>query len=88
MNLLYEVYNNDENGRHINTLGTIYAESKNEALKLSAEYFNNKEIYTTGFYNAMLVEASIEMENKDEYQANKLREAKWDILRYSTPIEF
>mgnify|MGYP003636774411 FL=1 len=88
MKHLFEVYNNDENGRHINTLGTIYAESKDEALKLSAEYFNNKEIYTTGFYNVELVEASIIMENKDEYQANKLREAKWDILRYSTPIEF
>ena len=87
MKRLFEVYENDEYGRSIGTLGTVYADDKDEAKKLVAEYFNNKEIYSTGFYNAQLVEASIKMENKEKYQAEKLRRARWDVERYSKPIK-
>ena len=87
MKRLFEVYENDEYGRSIGTLGTVYADDGDDAKKLVAEYFNNKEIYTTGFYNSKLVEASINMDNKENFQARKLQRAKWDVERYSKPIE-
>jgi hypothetical protein len=82
MKLLFEIFETDDYGRNISSLGTIYAEDKDRARRAAGEFYNNKEIYTTGFYGAELVKATIDLKDKKEYWESKVNEANSILRRF------
>ncbi len=88
MKQLFEIYEVlDDYGFRTSVMGTIYANDKDEARKNAAIYYNNRDIYKTGYYGSRLATASINMEDVEKERENKLRIAKRDIERYSKKIE-
>ena len=62
---LFRVYNTDDYGRETILLGIFQATSEKEAREKAAEKFNNREIVTTGFYDASEVsDEELEKEKK------------------------
>lgn len=49
---LFRVFESDDFGRAIVYMGVFKANSDEEALEKASKYYNNKEISSTGFYNA------------------------------------
>jgi len=89
MRQLYEIHEVDDYGRSIGTYGTVFAESKDEAEKLASAYHGKPDIYKTGFYEAQVVEqvATITPENIEEHRLERLRQAEYDIKRFSNPLK-
>lgn len=89
MKNLYEIHEIEDYGRSIATHGTVFANDKDEARKLAAIHHNNKEIYTTGFYEARLVVpvATINPDESEEHRKRKLEWAKSDVKRFSKKIK-
>ena len=82
MERLFEVFETDDYGRAVNSLGTVYAESSIDAKQKVADYLNNDEIFTTGYYKAELARATIVLTTKNEYWKRKVREAEY-VIRQS-----
>lgn len=67
--MIFRIFQLDNDGRHeIRTLVLIDATSKNNARKRAASLLDNKEIYTTGFYDAIEIS-----EDERQSEINKLQ---------------
>ena len=49
---MFRIYEADDYGRPVSYLGIFRANNSKEARAKAAEYYNNKEIASTGFYGA------------------------------------
>ena len=88
MKQLFEIYEVlDDYGFRTSVMGTIYANDKDEARKNAAIYYNNTDIYKTGYYGARLATASINLEESEQIRERNLRNAKLNVERYEKKIE-
>lgn len=76
---LYKIVNVDYYGRRVGQLLLVRANSSDDARKKAGKHLDNKEIYTTGFYDAVLID------NPNSYISKKLHIAKQG---YSNECQF
>jgi len=66
----YEIYETDDYGRNVKTIGYVKAISRNHAMLVASIKYNNCEFFLTGFYGSEKVDMSkvndriLKLENK------------------------
>lgn len=63
---LFQVYECDDYGEPKNYLGVFRASSKQSAKEAASKYYNNKEIISTGFYDAAEISVNTIKNIKDK----------------------